>query len=503
MGPYSNGKLNRVLNKGSAGVCLVLCWFIQAGVNLAQALPDTNTISFSNCTLTLPGTISTAPARCGWLEVAENPAAPDGRKIKLHVALAPAVSRAPKPDPVVFFAGGPGQAATEAYVMLRPILEKIRKNRDIVLVDQRGTGMSNPLKCPVEDSDTLETSIDLASISKRARECLQHLDGDPRYYTTTIAMQDYDSVRQAMGYDKINLLGISYGTRAAQVYLRLFPGRVRSVILDSVVPMDLILGTEHARMLDRSVAATFADCSREEQCQKLFGDSDAALHDLFRQLRAQPKQIQFTHPLTGKRESLKVTADILAAAIRFLSYSSETQAVLPLLIHEAVTTGNLERLLSQALLIMTGLAEQLSHGMELSVICSEDYPFMPAEQNDADTLIGNAFLTVLRTECSIWPHSESPADFHAPVITTAPVLLLTGTRDPVTPPAYAERTSSHFPNSRVLTGTGLGHSVITNYCLREVASAFIEQGELQDLDTACVDKIKPAPFFTSILGPSP
>ena len=496
-------RTSRKFNTAAACTAIIVCILINAIGNVARALPDSNTIAFKNCSLTLPGTIQTAPARCGWLEVAENPAAPNGRKIRLHVALAPAVSRSPKPDPLFFFAGGPGQAATETYVMIRPILEKIRKDRDIVLIDQRGTGQSNPLKCPLQEDDTLETTVDLDLIKKRARECLQKLDGDPRYYTTTVAMQDYDKVRQAMGYDRINLLGISYGTRAAQVYLRQFPQHARSVILDSVVPMELILGTEHARMLDRSVAATFDDCERDKQCNALFADASSGLKDLFKHLREQPRKILFTHPLTGKQESLTVTADILAAAIRFLSYSSETQALLPLLIHEAATTGNLERLTSQALLIMGSLSEQISHGMELSVICNEDYPFMTDQQQDEDTILGSTFLTAMQTECGVWPRAEPVAGFHKPVSADVPVLLLSGTRDPVTPPAYAKQTAAHFPNSLVLIGNGLGHSVITNYCLREVATQFIEKGSSKGLDTDCVADIKPAPFFTSILGPNP
>ena len=195
--------------------------------------------------------------------------------------------------------------------------------------------------------------------------------------------------------------------------------------------------------------------------------------------------------------------NVLAIAIRLLSYSSETQAVLPLLIHEAATTGNLERMASQAVLVLTGLKEQLSHGMELSVICSEDYPFMASQNDDGDTIMGNNFLSVIKTECGIWPRGEPVPDFHAPVTAGIPVLLLTGTRDPVTPPSYAERTAAHYPNNLVLTGAGLGHSVITNYCLREIAGEFVELATLQGLDTSCVARIKPAPFFTSILGPDP
>lgn len=490
-------------NKVSAAIAIFLLYLTGVIGRPAFALPETNTIKFRNCTLTLPGTTQTAPARCGWLKVPENPRQPDGKKIRLHVALAPAVSRDPKPDPLFFFAGGPGQAASEAYVMLQPILEKFRRDRDIVLIDQRGTGQSNPLKCPVDESDTLETTINLDVIRARTRACLKQLKGDPRFYTTTIGMQDYDKVRRAMGYDKINLFGVSYGTRAAQVYLRLFPKHVRSVILDSVVPMELILGTEHARMLDRSVAATFADCDRDKQCHRLFGDVETGLHDLLRHLREQPRKILFTNPMTGKQESLTVTADVLAVAIRFLSYNSESQAVLPLLVHEAATTGNLERLTSQAMLIMGSLSAQISHGMELSVICNEDYPFMSGTQNDAGTILGNNFLAAIKAECKIWPRGEPVPDFHKPVTSDVPVLLLTGTRDPVTPPQYARETAAHFPNSLVLTGNGLGHGAITNYCMREIAVQFVEQGSVRNLNTKCVADIKPAPFFTSILGPSP
>ena len=493
--PYNN------LTKTVKGFALFI-FLLMANANV-HALPETNTIKFENCTLLLPGTTRTAQARCGWLEVAENPDEPAGSKIKLHVALAPAASRSPKPDPLFLFAGGPGQAASEAYVGIQPILEKIRKDRDIVLIDQRGTGHSNPLKCPVDETDLFETTIDLELVARRSRECLENLKGDPRFYTTTIAMQDYEQVRQAMGYEKINIYGGSYGTRSSQVYLRLYPDKVRSIILDSIVPMELILGTEHAKMLDRSVMETFKDCRDDEVCNEYFSEGINGLNQLIRDLRDQPREITFTQPATGKQQSLAVTADIMAVAIRFLSYSSETQAVLPLLIHEAVTTGNLQRLTSQALMIVSGLMEQLSHGMELSVICSEDYPYMTGDQDDSDSILGNTLLDAMKTECVIWPKGDIPDNFHEPVVSDVPALMITGTRDPVTPPVYAEQTARHYSNSLLLTAQGLGHSVIVNPCLRGIAAEFVELGSVDNLNTSCVANIKPAPFFTSILGPGP
>ncbi len=341
---------------------LLFVLIVSALPSQVLALPDSNQIEFNNCSLNLPGTSLTARARCGSLEVAENPADPDGKKISLNIAIAPATGKSTEPDPVFFFAGGPGQAATETWVMIRSTLNKIRKKRDIVMIDQRGTGGSNKLACASEVEEDLNQEIDLDLISSETRKCLAGLDADPRFYTTTIAMGDYNQVRQAMGYDKINIMGVSYGTRAAQVYLRLFPQTVRSVTLDSVVPMQLALGQEHPLMLDRSVDRVFKDCAKEPDCNALFPDQLEALNRLFMQLQKTPRQIRIIDPVSGQARQMRVSADTLAVAIRFLSYASETQALIPLLVHEAVTTRDLSRLASQAILVMSGLSEMLSQG---------------------------------------------------------------------------------------------------------------------------------------------
>jgi len=469
----------------------------------AQALPDSNTIGFSNCTLTMPGSYATATARCGFLEVPEDPAEPAGRMLRIHVAVAEATGQDVAPDPVFFFAGGPGQAATETWVTIRTMLHKIRKHRDIVMIDQRGTGQSHPLRCKTDNEADLNAEIDFERLARETRECLQDLDADPRLYTTTVAMQDYDLVRRAMGYGQINLVGISYGTRAAQVYLRQFPGTVRTVTLDSVVPMQLALGQEHAPMLDRAVDAVLADCARDSECNSLYPDQGGELNRLIQQLREQPRQITITHPTTGKPLELRLSAETLAVALRFLSYSSETQALLPLLIHEALTTGDLHRLTSQAMLVMSGLNEMIAHGMELSVMCSEDYPFIDPQADYSDTLLGNTMLQAIRTQCAVWPRAEVPADFHQPVRSDVPVLLMAGERDPVTPPAYAAEAAETFPNSLTLVARGQSHSVLRLACLQDVTTRFVELGGLQGLDTSCVADILPSPFFTSLLGPDP
>ncbi|NND43873.1 MAG: alpha/beta fold hydrolase [Xanthomonadales bacterium] len=469
----------------------------------AHALPESNTIEFSNCMLALPGTTHTAEAQCGYIDVPENPDDPDGRQISLHVAVAKATSTDVAPDPVFFFAGGPGQAASEAWVIIRPTLRDIRKHRDIVMIDQRGTGQSNKLNCPLDDDFDLNAEIDLELIARETRRCADNLDADPRFYTTTHGMRDYDRVRRAMGYDQINLVGVSYGTRAAQVYLRMFPDTVRTVTLDSVVPMQLALGQEHAPMLDQAVSAVFEDCRGSESCQGLFPTTRNELQQLFASLREEPRWVTLPNPTTGEDLELRVTAETLAVAIRFLSYSSESQAVLPLLVHEAVQTGDLSRLAAQAILVMSGLNEMIARGMELSVMCAEDYPYMNLGADYSDTLIGNIFLESIQATCEAWPHGTAPDGFHDPVVSDVPVLLVAGERDPVTPPHYAAQAAETFSNSVNLVARGQSHSVLRNVCLQDVATQFIEQGSIENLDLDCIERIEPSPFFTSLLGPDP
>ncbi len=469
----------------------------------ALALPDANQIEFSNCTLSLPGTNYSAEARCGSLKVPENPDQPAGPVISLNVALAPATGRSKEPDPVFFFAGGPGQAASETWVIIRPILDQIRKSRDIVMIDQRGTGKSNKLACHSEVNEDLNQQVDMDLIRAETEKCLAALDGDPRFYTTTIAMADYNQVRQAMGYNKINLMGVSYGTRAAQVYLRNYPETVRTVTLDSVVPMQLALGQEHAKMLDRSVAAVFEDCANDADCSSLFPNHVEELNQLFAHLRTAPRTITIINPVTGLAQEIQVSTDVLAAAIRFLSYSSETQALIPLLVHEALTTGDLSRLTVQAMLVMSGLNEMLAHGMEMSVMCNEDYPYLDLQADYSDTLLGNLFLQVTDVQCQVWPRTSIPDDFHQPVVSDLPVLLMSGARDPVTPPEYAALTAQSFSNSLNLVARGQAHSVMKNVCLKKITTAFIESGSVDGLDTSCVEQIQPSPFFISLLGPKP
>lgn len=473
----------------------------------AQSDTASKTLELTTCELSLPGTGLTAPAQCGWFEVAENPLVPDGRQIKLRVARVPAQERRVEPDPLVLFAGGPGQAASEAWLIVAPALRKLTKNRDVLLIDQRGTGQSNPLRCPqMELAEAL--AVDWDQLEQTTRDCLAALDGDPRYYTTTIAMQDYDLVRAALGYDKVNLLGVSYGTRAAQVYLRLFPDRVRTVVLDSVAPQTLALGTEHAEKLDQALHQVLSACEADADCNQAFPQVTQDLAALIEQLDLAPVQVTVDHPLTGQPFELEFDREVLASAIRFLTYSAETQAMLPLLIHEAATGNYYNRLASQMLITASGLTESIAQGMELSVVCAEDFPLFPVEDEDAENhhdqlLMGNSMIKASRIQCAIWPHGEVPAGFHEPVVSDKPTLLLSGALDPVTPPEYAEEVKAHLSNSLHLVVPGQGHSVTGRGCLGQLVSDFIIAGELDGLDTDCISRLQASPWFMTLTGPNP
>lgn len=481
-------------------LCLVLAAFYGSGLAAQQ---HGTTLELSPCELRVPGTSLRAPAECGWFEVAENPADPDGKKIQLRVARVPAQGRKVEPDPLILFAGGPGQAATEAWLIVAPAFRKLTENRDVLLIDQRGTGQSNPLRCP-QTAMNEALLMDWDDLAESSRACLSQLSGDPRYYTTTIAMQDYDQVRAALGYGQLNLFGVSYGSRAAQVYLRLFPERVRTVVLDSVVPQTLALGSEHAVKLDLALDRILDSCESDTVCRESFPDSRESLRLMADMVTADPVMITIDNPLTGQPQTLEFDRDLLAGAIRFLSYSAETQALLPLLIHEAASTGDYSRIASQLMITATGLAESIAQGMELAVVCAEDFPrFPPVAPTDSDFLLGDSMRRSTDIQCGIWPRGQVPADFSQPIISDKPVLLLSGEFDPVTPPEYAEMVLQHLSNGRHLVAPGQGHSVSGKGCLGDLVTEFIVAADHTELDPGCLSQLQASPWFMSLTGPNP
>ncbi len=466
---------------------------------LAEPVTD---LEIEKCVLTMPGTTVAVATECGWLTVAENPAEPEGKTIRLHFALARAIKPDENTTPIFFFAGGPGQAASDLWVQLRGPLKKLQKNHDIVLLDQRGTGAASSLKCELDDQ-SIDLRIDYGKVTEQARECLAKVDGDPRFYTTTIAMSDYEQLRVALGYEKVNLMGVSYGTRAALEYLRRYPDQVRSVVLDSIVPVELMLGSEHSLNLDQTMDNILTDCLNDKSCAEAFPGIKAKLQQLITSTRAAPKMLVVEDPLTGDPIELEANIEVLSVALRMLSYSSQTQAMLPFLISDAVNTENPKRLVAQALLVISGMQDSLNHWMELSVICAEDYPFMQPRPEDANTILGEVMYKVLIAQCEIWPRGEVPADFHQPFKSDVPALLLSGEFDPVTPPRYADQVAKQFSQHSKLVVKGQGHSVSFTKCTSAIVTEFITNADANDLDTSCLEQQIRSPFFINLMGPTP
>lgn len=458
---------------------------------------------FHECQIGAADAAQHQQALCTTFMVPEDRQHPEGKKIGLHVAWLKARASNPKPDALFFIAGGPGQASTEAFLEEAPAFDRIRSEHDILLVDQRGTGSSNRLDCP----ETAEGQPSDAEIVAAAQACIKQLPGDPRFYTTTVAVQDLEALRAAMAYPQMDLYGISYGTRVALQYLRAYPDSVRSVILDGVVPADLALGPGVSLDAQRALGLIFSRCEQDVACHKAFPDLAAEFAGLQKDLESRAVSVSLRDPLTGTPRVETLTWQKVAGTVRLMSYQSETAALLPLLIHQAATQHDYLPLMSTSLLITDQVQEGFAEGMGAAVLCTEDAPFMSedAAQTQAlhDTYLGPSTMDVLMKSCRIWPRGVMDPDFKKPVVSAKPVLLLSGEDDPITPPANAERTAKTLGNSLSLVTPGQGHGNLFRGCVPRIAAEFVDAGSVKGLDTSCVKDLRAFSFFLTFSGPKP
>jgi pimeloyl-ACP methyl ester carboxylesterase len=461
----------------------------------------------SACELEDPQHLTVVGAECGQLSVAENPAKPSGRQIRLAFARIAAISRQKQPDPLFVLAGGPGMAATTFYAMAAPVFGRIHRDRDIVLLDQRGTGKSNPLNCP-QEAETEPRPSD-SEIAEQTRRCLKDLSAkaDVAQYTTSIAVKDLDRLRQALGYNRINLYGVSYGTRVAQHYLRRFPEHTRSLVLDGVVPPELILGATMALDAQHSLERILARCSRESACRSRLGDPESDYRALWAMLQSHAVPVTVADPTTGKPTHLEFTTYHLATVLRLSIYSAEPTALLPLLLHETNQSKDFSALAAQFLLLSKSYTDVVAEGMNNTVTCTEDISLIDPNSIDRSklesTFLGAAQLDALLTICKIWPKGPMDADFHAPLHSTAPALLLSGSDDPVTPPVYAKEAQRGLTNSVSVVLQDFTHGQLAAPCVDRVMQEFINRGSVAGLDVSCTRNDKPLPFFITLNGPPP
>ncbi|MGC1817698.1 MAG: alpha/beta hydrolase [Casimicrobiaceae bacterium] len=462
-------------------------------------------LDFHACQLSQKHSGATTRAWCAPFSVAEDPANPNGRRLNLRLALIKSAAPTADRDIVVYLAGGPGQSAVDTWPQMAAALAPLRKHHHILLLDQRGTGKSNPLTCKGEGGNgLLGGKADPQTIREQTRECLREVEavGDPRYYTTTAAVHDLEALRQALGAPPFDLVGVSYGTRVAQQYLMHHPQALRSVVLDSVMPNQRVLGEDFAPNLESALKAQFAACTRTPACAKAFGDPYASLAELRASLRAQPRAVEYRDPVTFAPRQLRLDDVALRGLVRLFAYGPETAALLPLSISEGLK-GNFAPLAGQEKLLTGELADLAENAMQLSVVCSEDADLLAPRPQDAGTVLGNSIIESIIAACAIWPHGTRPADFHAALQSRTPVLLLEGELDPVTPPAYGSEVLKGLPNGRLLVARGQGHNVIGRGCIPRLVAEFVDKLDPLTLDAKCVDDLGPIPAFLDFNGASP
>jgi len=435
-------------------------------------------------------------AKCGTYEVYENRATKKGRKIALKIVLLPATSDKREPDPLVYFAGGPGSAASDDASGIAQAFPQILAHHDMLFVDQRGTGGSHPLDCKFYDPADLQTYLGYFFPLEDVRKCRAELEpnSDLKLYVTTIAADDMDEVRAALGYERLNLFGGSYGTRAALTYLKRHPQHVRTALLHGVSPTDQYMPSDFAQQTERALQGVLSECLADKTCSEAFPKIKEETQAVLAQLIKGPVEVEIQKPNTTERVKLKLSRDLAAEAIRYMLYSPVPASRVPLMIHLAAQ-GNYVPLTRTAVEYRRNLVGTGSNGMYLSVTCAEDLPWIKpgeAERMAENTFLGDYRLRQQREACALWPRAEIERDYAQPTKSDVPVLILTGQWDPVTPPSNGDRIAKSLSNSLHVVVPSGGHGLDGLEgmdCIDHLIVDFIERGSIAGLNTECVKNI--------------
>jgi pimeloyl-ACP methyl ester carboxylesterase len=476
-------------------ICAIplIFWLLCAGSAFAAEPP----LPLTPCHL--PGVPD--EARCGTYEVFENRDTRTGRKIALNIAVLPATGPDRLPDPIAFFDGGPGEPSVSDAAWHEENLKPLRRQRDILLVDARGTGRSAPLDCQESEAARLQGYLNDFLPLDQVRACRDLLEkrADLTQYTTARIADDMAEVAAALGYGKLNLMGTSYGTRAVLVFLRRHPERVRTATIFGVLPTDARVPLPAARNTQNALDALFADCARDSACAKAFPDPRSDLAAALRRLD-KPLPVETADPDTGKSLSLVLTREAVTQTLRYMLYGDYGRPRIPLALHQAAA-GDFRLLGAMAALFGTTVTGG-SRGLYLSVTCAEDVAFIHEDEIPAaveGTFLGDFRIRRQIAACKEWPAAKLGPDFLQPVTAEVPVLALAGENDPTTPPANAQQAIRHLKNGRLIVVPHRAHGVVGtpgSACVVGVIGQFIEAGSAGKLDTGCLEGIPPLTFLT-------
>jgi pimeloyl-ACP methyl ester carboxylesterase len=444
---------------------------------------------------------SSSEALCGSVPVFEDRVR-RGRKIDIHVVVIPGIGGSTR-TPLFFLEGGPGLAASDGVELWEKELGAYRRDRDVVLVDQRGTGKSSPLFCE-RDRRTAADFLGEMYPVEYVRRCRSALESraDLTRYTTPAAADDLEEVRKALGYERIDVFGLSYGTRLALVMLKRHPKSVRAAVLMGVAPTWARMPLYHSANADRALKLLLQDCAGEAPCAAAFPDLPGDLATLDAALRREPAHAEASWPSGAAPTPVSIEHDVFMEAIRRAMYAPASSRWIPLVIH-AAAHGDYAPFLRMALRSAAD-ARRDADGLYLSVTCTEDTSRI--EPGEADrfsaptaTVFGRYRVDQQTRACSLWPTTKAPAGWDSDVRSRVPVLILSGGRDPVTPPSWASRVARRLPRSLHVVVPLSAHidEGLDTKCTDGVVLAFLERGTVNGLDTSCLTRQKPAPFATA------
>lgn len=447
------------------------------------------------------------PVLCGKLSVPENWDDPGDRQIALSVVVIPALARAPDPHPWLDIEGGPSDAATKLAGDYLGDLSIYRRHRDVILVDQRGTGGSGPLRCDPLDAPELPTAPKFPLGAVRA--CVEQWGArvDLRRYGTGEAVRDLDAVRAWLGYERVHLFGYSYGTLVAQVFLRRFPERVVTTTLWGPVPPDFQRPRWFARDTEQALEGLFSACAEAapesdgRTCGDQFPNPSVTARAVLERLARAPVRVRWRRP--GRLPvTVPLTRATFGEGLGSLAYDTERARLIPWIIARSAA-GDFEPFVDAVNRRGRLVLREQTTLMYLAVTCAEETRrFDAVEPGDEATLFGAERARSQRAACAELAPERRPGLDFAPVATRAPVLVFSGSLDPVTPPRWGERVIERMPRARLLVIEGMGHSVkgmSDPGCPDRLANALADGVPIETLDASCVDGMRPPAFF---LGPS-
>ena len=446
-------------------------------------------------------------AWCGSVRRPLDAAQPHGSAVEIHYAVLPALARNRRPDPVFFFAGGPGQSAIDLAGNIGRTLARLSNRRDIVLIDQRGTGRSAPLHCAeTPPNQPLALAADSNWQVARLRACRAQLQrrphGDLRHYGTWLAARDVDAVRSALGAGQINLVGASYGTRVALDYMRQFPQAMRRAVLDGVAPPDMVLPASASADNQAALDAVLSACEEDAGCRARF---PALRHKWQALLQSLPRQVSASHPVTGRSETFVANRELILGLLRAPLYSPALAAALPHAISEAAD-NRFEALFGLASALSPSRRGRIAEGMHFSVLCSEDLPRLapatrlPPSPPIAPADFGDSFAVQYTRVCADWPRGDVPAAFYTLPPARSATLLMSGGADPATPPHHGQRVAGALgAKARHVVVAQAGHGVMALPCMRDVLFRFIDAASDEaalKVDADCASSLPRAMVFS-------